>query len=350
MNVIALKKGLMLGLCAAAAMLAGCGAVDGAPVETEAQSDPILICPACIIDLSRIAYVLDYNIHVMHGDGTGDVDTGVQGFAPALSHDRTRIAYVAYDNKVWVMNIDGTGGHPITVGTTVESDPTFSPDDSKLVFMSAAWDGAGYGNEVYTVTSTPASPKTVAQCKKLTSTAGTWLYRPRFNAAGDRVAFQLGIFQDYNNPTAQIAEVDATLSNQTMQYWTFLTTPTYGQSNGEGYVKTSDGDPDFSSGGTKLAYVDWNSNGAHIWTMLVNGSSKTQLTTGSDEDMDPDWNGAGSRIVFTSDRSYTTCYGALCLIQNQYHTATNLFAINADGSNLTRLTGTTGHAESPSWQ
>jgi Tol biopolymer transport system component len=309
-----------------------------------------LICPACIIDLSRIAYVLDYNIHVMHGDGTADVDTGVQGFAPALSHDRTRIAYVAYDNKVWVMNIDGSNGHPVTAGTTVESDPSFSPDDTKLVCMSAAWDGAGYGNEVYTVSSTPASPKTVAQCKKLTSTAGTWLYRPRFNAAGDRVAFQLGIFQDYNNPTAQIAEVDATLSNQTMQYWTFLTTPTYGQSNGEGYVKTSDGDPVFSSGGTKLAYVDWNSNGAHIWTMLVNGSSKTQLTSGSDEDMDPDWNGAGSRIVFTSDRSYTTCYGALCLIQNQYHTATNLFAINADGSNLTRLTGTTGHAESPSWQ
>ena len=148
-----------------------------------------------------------------------------------------------------------------------------------------------------------------------------------------------------------VAVVDATLSNQTIQYWTFLTTPTNGESNGEGYVKASDGEPDFGPNGAKIAYGDWNTNGEHIWTMAVNGSNKTQLTTGTDEDGEPDWKGDGSRIVFVSDRSFTLCKGALCLIQNQYHTATNLFAIDSDGSNLTRLTSTSsGRAEPPSRQ
>src|SRR5262245_27883347 len=77
--------------------------------------------------------------------------------------------------------------------------------------------------------------KAVTSCKQLTQTNGTWMYHPRYNAAGDRVAFQLGIYQ-YDYTPAEIAVVDTTLSNQTMQYWTVLTTPTYGPS----YVKTSD--------------------------------------------------------------------------------------------------------------
>ncbi len=322
--LLALTAGA-LGLCAVA--IGGC-AVDGAPGEA---SDPILICELCQ-DPSLIVYSLDDIMHVVHGDGSGDVNLGIVGFHPSLSHDRSRIVYVAGDGKIWMANFDGSNLSnltQVTAGSTVEYDPSFSPDDSKLAFTSAASTADGIGTDVY-LTSASSMLTTVGHWKKLTS-ADSPVSSPKLTPDGTGVVFQYGTFAAQFDQ-AEIARVDASKSNQQPGSWQYLTTPV--DKISKPYVVSNDGTPDVSADGTKIAYQEWHSGARYIYTMDADGTHKKQLTDSyASLDEAPAW-GPGSRIVFSSNRPYSM----------------NLFVMNADGSGLVSLTGTTGQALTPSWQ
>ncbi|NTW00019.1 MAG: hypothetical protein HGA19_01795 [Oscillochloris sp.] len=88
---------------------------------------------------------------------------------------------------------------------------------------------------------------------------------------------------------------------------------------------TSDGgqDPAWSPDGTKLAFAFNSDNGStDIYVMNADGSNRTRLTTAPDYDSSPAWSPDGTKIAFASDRS-------------GYR---QIYVMNADGSSQTRLT------------
>ena len=106
--------------------------------------------------------------------------------------------------------------------------------------------------------------------------------------------------------------------------------------------------PAWSPDGSKLAFAtNWNGQRKfEIWVMNANGTGLVQLTTnvqqGSDfqgplfsSDSEPAWSPDGSRIAFSSNRDGRT--------------DTELYVMNADGSNQTRLTDNAADDRNPTW-
>ncbi|MFT5143962.1 MAG: Tol biopolymer transport system component, partial [Thalassolituus oleivorans] len=56
------------------------------------------------------------------------------------------------------------------------------------------------------------------------------------------------------------------------------------------------GSPD----GTRIAFLTRRDGTLEIYTMARDGSDARRLTHGADSDIDPTWNGAGTRIAFDS--------------------------------------------------
>lgn len=74
---------------------------------------------------------------------------------------------------------------------------------------------------------------------------------------------------------------------------------------------------------------------ADIWTMNSDGTGLTDLTANSPaDDFRPDWSPDGSKIVFVSDRDGGDG---------------EIYAMNADGSNQTRLTSSSSEDTTPTW-
>jgi Tol biopolymer transport system component len=62
------------------------------------------------------------------------------------SPDGRRLAFMAY-NKIWVMNVDGSGRHLVfspPKDTGVDDGPSFTPDGRRLVFTRCCPEGYGY--------------------------------------------------------------------------------------------------------------------------------------------------------------------------------------------------------------
>ncbi len=105
--------------------------------------------------------------------------------------------------------------------------------------------------------------------------------------------------------------------------------------------------PSFSRDGSKIAFSsvapgcpctgtsDW----WEIYVVNADGSNQTRLTNNSANDIRPSFNGDGSKIVFASDRD-----------TNSGHDGINeIYVMNADGSNQTRLTNNAVDDTNPSF-
>src|SRR5207302_6401584 len=77
-----------------------------------------------------------------------------------------------------------------------------------------------------------------------------------------------------------------------------------------------------------------------IWTMNPDGSGQAQLTNppGFASDGAPDWSPDGAKLAFSSDRHCSTSCAQI-----------DLYTVNADGSNVTRLRNSLTAALSPAW-
>ena len=94
--------------------------------------------------------------------------------------------------------------------------------------------------------------------------------------------------------------------------------------------------PAWSPGGGRMAYqgVDSAANGWDIFVISLDDTTRTNLTRSPGEDQLPSWSPDGSRIAFQSDR----------------HDGTDIYLIDADGSNRVLLVGGDDSRNSaPSW-
>jgi Tol biopolymer transport system component len=316
------------------------------------------------------------NAWVVKTDGSGATPltkiTASRGdsVAPAWTRDGLKIVFSsarALDGSdagnttanIWVMNADGSGATPLTKITALGADstnPAWSPDGTKIAFMSArALDGSDAANtnntkNIWVVKSdgSGATPLT-----KLTANNANSAF-PAWSPDGSKIAFGSARALDGSdtaNPAANVWVINADGSSATA-----LTKLTAG-----GVASSL---PVWSPNGAKLAFVATraldgsdagNTNLApNVWLMNSDGSSQAPLTRLTAAGLlslgagfvDPVWSPSGAKIAFDSARALDGSDAA------NTNSTTNVWVMNADGSGatpLTRLTVANAHATRPAW-
>jgi Tol biopolymer transport system component len=96
-----------------------------------------------------------------------------------------------------------------------------------------------------------------------------------------------------------------------------------------------EGDPAWSPDGTKIAFVSDRDGNSEIYVMDANGSNQGRLTNEGGHDIEPDWSPDGRKIVFASG------------VGDEY----NIWVVNADGQQRPPpLTWQTGAERDPAWR
>ncbi len=93
--------------------------------------------------------------------------------------------------------------------------------------------------------------------------------------------------------------------------------------------------PDWSPDGTKIVFASYRNGNTspEIYVMNADGTNQTRLTDSSGANFWPRWSPDGTKIVFMSSRT------------DNYE----IYTMNADGTNQTRLTNTSGLNLNPNW-
>ena len=110
---------------------------------------------------------------------------------------------------------------------------------------------------------------------------------------------------------------------------------------------TWDGTPALSPDGKRLAFASDRDGDPEIFVMNLDGSDLIQLTDNDATDLMPRWSPDGTRIAFVSDRTYKVplAGGSLEIVAGM-----ELYTMNADGSDLQRLSGNENDVSLyPSW-
>ncbi|MFQ6015643.1 MAG: TolB family protein [Anaerolineae bacterium] len=283
--------------------------------------------------LTRIAFVSNrdgnYEIYTMAPDGSDQTrltDTPDEEFTPVWSPDGRWLAF-AYggsrlEREILVMRSDGSERRQLTRNLAYDITPVWSPDGSRVAFASDRAEGVW---AVYT---------SGIEVVPLGEEGGVQVYSPPAEeaAGGMNVAAWL--------PDGRIVFVsfdDAAAGNMfTMQ------------SDGTNLVPFTVRPPEmivhpaWSPDGSQIAYVGVHDDEGEIYVMKADGTNARRLTQNPSPGRlaagalyvgYPAWSPDGEKIAFMSLQD-----------GNQ-----EIYVINADGSDLTRLTDNPAVDTQPSW-
>jgi hypothetical protein len=249
------------------------------------------------------------SIQTINPDGTGQATVpGLSGFPldPAWSADGRAIAF-SNGGNIEAVNPDGSNHHSISAGNAAFR-PMWSPDDAQLVDS----------DEICT-----AEPPGCDELISRFGADGTNLTviahdaaSPAWSPNGSRIAF-------VRFSTGALSTMSPDGSGQSA-----LPGPILGRR------------PDWSPNGQKLAF----STSGDIYTVNLDGTGLTRLTTDPGDDFGAAWSPTGTKIAFTSTRNDPNPTGCTnCIL--------HIYVMNDDGSNQTDVTSGSGDQnQNPSWQ
>lgn len=186
-------------------------------------------------------------------------------------------------------NADGTGGVTLTNFPPSSTEPVWSPDGTKILFVAS-----NLNTDIYVMNADGSGQV------NLTNTTAANERNPSWSSTG-KIAYERD---------GQIWQMNADGSNQTIFAGITQSLPTL---------------PAWSSDGSKLAYT----SGGEIWTINANGTNAQQITTNTTNDTDAAWSPDGTKIVFTKGTS-------------------GIGIINSNGTNEMNLTSGTNDIK-PAW-
>lgn len=270
-------------------------------------------------DGTKIAFVSsrdgnNYEIYVMNADGTNQTRlTNNLGSdqSPEWSPDGTRLVFQRRhddsNTEIYVMNADGTNQTRLTNNSGHADSPRWSPDGTKIAFHRSI----NLARNIY-VMSADGSNHT-----QLTNSG--YDFSPRWSPDSSRITFT-SIRDEPSPSTCNICNVEIYVMNADGTNQTRLTTN-----------PRLDTSPEWSPDGTRILFRSLRDNNVNIYVMNADGTSQTRLTNITDplyfDVVSPIFSPDGTRIVFLN--SYTFV-GEVIFSQ--------LYVMNADGSNLVRLT------------
>ncbi len=266
-------------------------------------------------------------IYVMNADGSEVrrlTDNSLPGFWPDWSPNGSQIAFVSPqygDQAIYVINADGSDPRRVAEAPNAEAlpdFPTWSPDGERIVYTmfesgdrDGLWIVNADGSDLY----------------RLTDMSGV---EPIWSPDGLQIFFTA--LHDWN---FYVVDVPAD--------------PTTGGSEPRRFARNVIS-PSWSPDGSQMTFVTWRGNNADIYVMDNDGGNWRQLTNDPAEDNYPAWrptrndtaqlvpqtqSGNGAPIAFISDRDG---YGN-----------GEIYVMNADGSDQTRLTFDPQWNGTPDW-
>ncbi len=130
----------------------------------------------------------------VNGAGVTQLTTSGGNVEPAFSPDG-RIAFTSFRDgnaEIYVMNADGSGQTRLTNDPEADSEPVFSPDGSKIAFQSFRASGVRPGPEIFIMTdSGRRQTQLTSNPIPATSNAGG-NFSPDFSPDGSRIVFVSG--------------------------------------------------------------------------------------------------------------------------------------------------------------
>ena len=201
-------------------------------------------------------------------------DGAADEYHPVFSPDGTKIAFVSEANgsrDIWIMDADGKNSLPLTDDPGLEEHPSWSPDGRQIAYVALPKDG---GNFDLWIMNADGSGK-----RKLTFSAGNEVF-PAWQPQGHTIAFATdlnGNFDIYgvSLPDEKTFPIITGPANETRPAWS----------------------PD----GTKIAFTRWPAEGrstdATLWVANADGSVPTELAIAPPA-AHPAWSPDGMTLTF----------------------------------------------------
>lgn len=219
------------------------------------------------------------------------------------------VSNVDGNDEIYRVSSNGSGFTRLTMNSTFDIEPAWSPDGSKIAFRSIR-DG---NSEIYVMNWDGSN-----QMRLTTNPAND--YQPTWSPDGSKIAF----ISDRGGHV-DIYVMNATDGSNVVQ----LTS--------DGAAPTSEGDPAWSST-NQIAFWRAGAGLADIWVMEGDGTNPHQVTT-TGSNSQPAWSPDGTRLVY---RHNTGC--------DYYYCYDFLAVINADGSGNASITPEVNEpAADPDW-
>ncbi len=218
----------------------------------------------------------------------------------------TKIAFSSKQGKyehLFVIDFDGANLRRITRGQFIDFSPTWSPDGKYLAFTSIS--PADSRINLYAQSLSDGRRKLISDFPGL-NTAAAW------SADGRKLAF---VLSKDGNPEIYVKDRNGTLIRLTKS-WSIDTEPTW------------------SPDGKWIAFVSDQAGSPQIYIMDEKGGNVRRLTYEGNYNTSPAWSPRGDKIVYNS------------FINNG---DINLCLINPDGRGNRFMTKGVGRNESPSW-
>jgi dipeptidyl aminopeptidase/acylaminoacyl peptidase len=242
----------------------------------------------------------------------------------------SRVAF-SFGGRIHVMNPDGSGRVRLTGGRFGREDdgdsmPAWSPDVSRLAFVRSVYHRrSGDGDLRIYLIDAAGGP-----ARRLPVPGG--VLAPAWSPDGQRLAF---VRAREEESQIVVASLDGGGEHVL-----------YSERPGKGKLAYLN-DPAWSPDGSQIAFTrttvdDRSYFRPQIYVMPSDGGTPRVLAPDA---AGPAWSPDGRRIAFASvrDRNGDTCYEDECVYMGE------LYLMDADGTNLTRLTHNRGDDRSPSW-
>ncbi len=226
------------------------------------------------------------------------------------------------DFEIFVMNPDGMDVHQLTHNEAMDLTPDWSPDGSRIVFVSNREVAAGDGDHAAVFVMNADGTR-----QSQINDSDRWRFSPRWSPDGERFVYAQ---RDDGDADLRVVKIDGTEVRQLTRSDTWDQNPTWSPDGDRiAFVASSDdcsgtvmimdvedgvfadmqqltdhngcqnqGTPAWSPDGLQIAFTER----SDIWVISPDGTGAKNLTSNTHMDSGSTWSPDGERIAFTSDR------------------------------------------------